>query len=75
MVVQLLTAQCVWVQIPFHLNEIERLLPLHRKSVLIPPLREGGQEEGRKPNPVGVRVMQFRGLAASLRSEISRVRV
>jgi len=48
---------------------------LHRKSVLIPPLREGGQEEGRKPNLVSVRVMQFRGLAASLRSEISRVRV
>lgn len=51
----------------------KRLLPSQVKSVLIPDRKESGHEEVRKTNRVGIRVVQFRGLAASLRSKSSRV--
>lgn len=50
----------------------KRLLPLHTESALMPDRKESGHLEARKAKGVGVKVMQFRGLAASLRSEISR---
>ena len=42
----------------------ESLLLLQVKSVLMPSRKELGQLEGRKPKVVGIKVMQFRGLAA-----------
>ena len=42
----------------------KRLLPSQVKSVLMPDRKESGHEEGRKPNRVGIKVMQHRGLAA-----------
>jgi hypothetical protein len=47
--------------------------PYGCESVLMPDRKESGAEEGRKPNLFGIKVVQFRGLAASLRNEMSRV--
>jgi len=50
----------------------KRLLPSLTESVLMPDRKESGQLEARKAKVVDMLVVQFRGLAASLRNKRSR---
>ena len=63
----------LWVQVPLLTTKSKRLLLSDAESVLMPERKQSGHVEARKAKRVGVKVVQFRGLAAPLRSEISRV--
>ena len=50
------------VRFPLVNTKSESLFPLRSESALMADRKESAQEEARKANPVGVKVVQFRGL-------------